>query len=212
MKKGTVSLLFFCSLFTYGQRIQKDVFDDLVFTSDRYEAKLKKNIFDDLTFTDSNKNTIEFNKAYLEKKMGVNYKETDTKSMFFQDLVLDYMQIRGYEASYKVDIFGTLTITDNQGKSITSKEDSLGNIRIEKKASDIESKIQKEYNGDLVYQSKRQSATVKQNFEGDRVYTDSNETSIELKKGIWEQLEKRYQTENGVFIHLLEEFLLLKPY
>lgn len=204
-------MLFLGSLVTYGQRIQKDIFDDLIFKSDHYEAKLKKNVFDDLTFTDSNKNKIEFNKAYLEKKMGVNYNEADTKSMFFQDLVLDYMQITGYEASYAVDIFGTLTIKDNQGKTITAKEDIFGNIQIDKKAKKIESKIQREFNGDLVYQAEGQSATVKQNFEGDRVYTDSNETRVEVKKRVWKHLEKRYQTEYGVFIHLLEEFLLIKP-
>lgn len=208
MTQNTVWILLFCSWITYGQRIQKNIFDDLVFTSDQYEAKLKKNVMDDLTFTDSNDNVIEFNKAYLEKKMGALYNEYDIKSMFFKDLVLDYMHISGYKASYKMDILGNITISDNQGKTTTVKEDIFGNLQIEKKNKEIETSIAKKLNGDLVYTAKQQEATLTQNAAGDRIYTDSNKTQIQLKMSVWEQLEKRYQTEYGVFIHLIEEFLL----
>ncbi|WP_410880137.1 hypothetical protein [Myroides sp. DW712] len=208
-RKTILAMVFIlCTSMSYGQRIQQDVFNNLVYQSDHYQAKLKKNIFDDLTFSDSNNNIITFNKAYLEKKMGVNYNEADTKSMFFQDLVLDYMQIRGYEASYKVDIFGTLTLTDNQGKTLTAKEDIFGHRQIKHEHGKKSFDIQTTSTGELSYKATNQSATLAKDSDGTRTYTDSNDTKIVMTKSLWERLIKKHQTESNLFIFLIEQFLL----
>lgn len=198
-----------CTCMSYGQRIQQDIFNDLVYKSDQYEAKLKKNIFDDLTFSDSNNNKITFNKAYLEKKMGPNYNEVEVKSMFFQDLVQDYMQISGYEAAYKVDILDTMTMTDNQGKKQTAKEDIFGLMQIKSESPNKIANIQTDFSGDLVYKaSNNQSASLKKDSWGNRTYTDSNKTKIEMPEAVWQRLSKRYQSENHAFIFLIEQFLV----
>jgi len=196
------------SVISYGQRIQQDIFNDLVYKSDHYQAKLKKNIFDDLTFSDSNNNLLTFNKAYLEKKMGPNYNDVEIKSMFFQDLVLDYMQISGYEAAYKVDILDTMTITDNQGKKLTAKEDIFGLMQIKSESPNKIANIRTDFSGDLEYKaSNNQSASLKKDSWGNRIYTDSNKTKIEMSEAVWQRLCKRYQTENHAFIFLVEHFL-----
>lgn len=84
IKEGVLFVFIFCSFMTYGQRIEQDIFDDLVYKTNQYEAKLTKTIFDDLLFTDSNKNKIEFNEAYLEYRMGERYNELDFRAMFFR--------------------------------------------------------------------------------------------------------------------------------
>lgn len=208
LRKVVLSLVFVLScLMSYGQRIQLDVFNDLVYQSNQYHAKLKKNVFDDLTFTDSNNNVLLFNKVYLEKKMGANYNDADTKSMFFQDLVSDYMQISGYEASYTVDLFGTLTITDNQGKKLTAKEDIFGSWQMEKVKDKKSVDIQTTQAGELTYTTTNQSATLGKDSSGTRTYTDSNSTKIVMTKSVWERLVKKYQTETHVFMFLIEQFL-----
>ncbi|WP_353118852.1 hypothetical protein [Myroides odoratus] len=198
-----------CSFATYGQRIQQDIFNDLVYKADQYNAKLKKNIFDDLTFTDSNHNSLKFNKAYLEKKMGPNYNELDVKSMFFQDLILDYMQISGYEATYGIDILGKLTIEDNRGKKITAKEDIFGILQVKNEGEQKSWDIQTDFSGDMTFKGSNQSAILTKNLSGSRVYTDSNNTKIEVPVLVWERLVKKNQTEYGAFIQLIEQFLLL---
>jgi len=198
-----------CSFVTYGQRIQQDIFNDLVYKTDHYHAKLKKNIFDDLTFTDSNTNTLKFNKAYLEKKMGPNYNELDVKSMFFQDLILDYMQISGYEATYGIDILGKLTIEDNRGKKLTAKEDIFGILQVKNEGEQKSWDIKTNSSGDLTFKAGNQSATLTKNLTGSRVYTDSNNTKIEVPVVVWERLVKKSQTEYGAFIQFIEQFLLL---
>lgn len=198
-----------CSFVTYGQRIQQDIFNDLVYKADQYNAKLKKNIFDDLTFTDSNHNNLKFNKAYLEKKMGPNYNELDVKSMFFQDLILDYMQISGYEATYGIDILGKLTIEDNRGKKITAKEDIFGILQVKNEGEQKSWDIQTDFSGDMTFKGSNKSATLTKNLSGSRVYTDSNNTKIEVPVLVWERLVKKNQTEYGAFIQLIEQFLLL---
>ncbi|WP_158963627.1 hypothetical protein [Myroides fluvii] len=205
---GSMVLLF--SLATYGQRIQQDIFDDLVYKSDHYNAKLKKNIFDDLTFTDSNQNTLKFNKAYLEKKMGLNYNEVDMKSMFFQDLIFDYMQINNYEATYAVDLFGTITIEDNQGKKLVLKENGFGNFQVSKEWDKKRWNIQTTSAGDLEYLGNQQTATLIKNKEGHRIYTDSYKTKIVIEQLIWERLLKKHGSEYHVFIKFLEDYLLVK--
>lgn len=198
-----------CSFATYGQRIQQDIFNDLVYKADQYNAKLKRNIFDDLTFTDSNHNTLKFNKAYLEKKMGPNYNELDVKSMFFQDLILDYMQISGYEATYGIDILGKLTIEDNRGKKITAKEDIFGILQVKNEGEQKSWDIKTNSSGDLTFKAGNQSATLTKDLTRSRVYTDSNNTKIEVPVLVWERLVKKNQTEYGAFIQLIEQFLLL---
>ncbi|QQU05196.1 hypothetical protein [Myroides odoratus] len=198
-----------CSFVTYGQRIKQDVFNDLVYEAGRYNAKLKKNVFDDLTFTDSNHNTLKFNKAYLQKKMGANYNELDVKSMFFQDLILDYMQISGYEATYGIDILGKLTIEDNRGKKLTAKEDVFGILQVKNEGEQKSWDIQTDFSGDMTFKGRNESATLTKNFTGNRVYTDSNSTKIEVSALVWERLVKKNQTEQGAFIQLIEQFLLL---
>lgn len=203
---GTIIVL--CSFVSYGQRIQQDIFDDLVYKADHYKAKLKKNIFDDLTFTDSNNNSLTFNKAYLEKKMGPNYNEVDVKSMFFQDLVMDYMQISGYEANYTIDILGKLTITDNQGKKLTAQEDIFGALQIKSETKKNNWNIKTTLSGDLEYKGANQSATLTKNTAGNRVYIDSNKTKIELPIGVWESLVKKHKTEYHAFASIIEQFLV----
>ncbi|MGG5505945.1 MULTISPECIES: hypothetical protein [unclassified Myroides] len=210
-KIGMCLLLLFCTFVGYGQRIQKDIFNDLIFKEGQYEAKLKKDIFDHLLFTDSNDNKIEFNKAYLEQNIGNMYQDYDVKSLFFQDLVLDYRHISGYEASYKVDILGTLTITDNQGKTVKSKVDIFGNLKIDTTDKRHSSSIGKNLAGDLEYSSGRQWANLKKNYSNSYIYTDSNKTKIEIPEVIWERFMDRYKSEYAIFEFLLVEFLLNRP-
>lgn len=199
----------FGSSVSHGQRIQQDIFRDLSYKSDQYQAKLKKNIFGDLIFSDSNKNEITFNKAYLEKKMGPNYNDADTKSMFFQDLVMDYMQITGYEAAYKIDILGKLTITDNQGKKLTAKEDIFGQMHIKAENAAKSFDITTTSSGDLEYIPANQFAFLTQDSSGNKTYTDSYETKIVMAKNVWQRFLKKHQSENYAFIFLIEQFLVL---
>lgn len=202
------TIIVLCSFVSYGQRIQQDIFDDLVYKADHYNAKLKKNIFDDLTFTDSNNNSLTFNKAYLEKKMGPNYNEVDVKSMFFQDLVMDYMQISGYEATYAIDILGKLMITDNQGKKLTAQEDIFGALQIKSETKKNNWDIKTTLSGDFEYKGANQSATLTKNTAGNRVYIDSNKTKIELPIGVWKSLVKKHKTEYHAFAFIIEQFLM----
>ena len=205
------SVLILSSFIGYGQRIQQDIFDDLIFKDTKYEAKLHLDIFDSYIFTDSNANKIEFNQTYLENRIGDRYTEYNVMSLFFQDLILDYRHISGYEATYTVDIFGELSIVDNQGKAVKVKKDIFGNLQVETTHKAIQSNMSQNLAGDLVYRKGKETAELKQNLNQNRIYTDSNKTRIEFPSSVWEQMLRRHQTEFGVFSFLIHEFLLIKP-
>ncbi|WP_413512422.1 hypothetical protein [Myroides odoratus] len=202
-------LLFSLSLSTsYSQRIQQDIWSDLTYNTEQYTAKLKQNSFDDLTFTDSNANKIEFNTAYLEKKLGGAYKDTEVKSMFFKDLILDYMHIQGYEASYTVDVLGVLTLADNQGKKVVLEAHIANSLRDDEPR--LAANVTVNEAGNWVYQSTDQQAELTKSLNGNRRYTDSNKTILEFERATWEQIVKKHKSERALFLYLLKELLLLK--
>lgn len=206
---GFILLFLFNFSTGYSQRIQHDILGDLTYSTEQYTAKLKQNKVEDLTFTDSNANKIEFTNAYLEKKLGTVYTDIEVKSMFFQDLILDYTHIHGYEASYNVDVLGELILTDNQGKKVVL-EAYAANSQLEASTSEIAAGISNKPSGDWEYRSTKEQATLTTNLNGNRSYTDSNKTKIEIEKSTWEQLVKKHQTERAVFLSLVTTFLFLK--
>lgn len=194
----------------FAQRtvFETDIFGDLRYESNGYRATLKKDIFDALTFSDSNGNEIVFEEKYLdsEYRQGLS-NDKDAKAGFFRRLIHRYSPENGYRAKYSVDIFGTTVIEDNRGNKIEMGTDIFGNPTYKEKSGGVESSFSRSLNGTLEYRSGRESASLGKDIFNKWTYSDSSGNKFEFSPQTWSRLEKRFGSDENVFMFLVRELI-----
>lgn len=193
----------------YGQKIETDVFDNLVYTSENedYKATFKKDIFDNLIFEDNRKNKITLEKEYLDVYYPDIFREDKIKIELFYNLLNDYSHENEYSATYSIDIFDKIIIKDNRKNKIEIGEDIFGNRTYEENFNGLKSSIERDVHGNLVFKSKSEKATLEQDIFKKWIYKDSQGNTFEFGKNTWEILKYKYGNEEGVFLYLINEFL-----
>ncbi len=193
--------------------IDTDIFGDLRYRSSDpdYTASLKKDIFDNLTFTDSRRNKIVFEEDYLKEKYPAVLTDTEAKIDFFRGIVNRHHLDKGYEATFSVDIFGTIEMKDNLGNTTKEKTDIFGNKSYEETGSGKSSSIRRGLNGTLEYRSGGTTASLeKSTFGRDKwVYEDSTGNRFEFSNWTWTEMVNRFGNDEQIFIFLIDEFLAL---
>lgn len=209
MKKQLVFLiLLMVSFQAFAQRVDKDIFGDLVYKSgDRYTATLKKDIFDSLIFTDSNGNELTFEKKYLDSELPDLVGKEKARVDFFRHLISKYSRDQKYKAKYKIDIFDKIVIEDNRNNKTEIGTDIFGNPTYEEKRNGQDRSVTRSLSGDLEYKSGTTRASLGKDVFGKWCYKDSDGNKLEFSDNAWHRLIRRHRDEDGVFRFLIREML-----
>lgn len=198
------------SISAFAQRIEFDIFDNLVFKSDnsRYEAYLKKNIFDDLIFTDNNENEVTYKNKYLTFEYPGVLEREENKIGFFRQLIHQYRKERNYKATFSVNIMDKIVIEDNRNNKIEMGTDIFGNPTYEELIDGVKMSVKKSLNGNWEYRSGKNQATLGKDIFDKWTYKDNSGNKFEFSENSWRKLQRRYGSEEDIFYFLLDEFLL----
>lgn len=211
MKKLIIILaLVLSSSMLFAQRgtVDTDIFGNLQFKSmnGQYEANLEKNIFDDLIFTDSRKNRLEFEKKYLDKmELGIRG-DKDAQVRMLKKLVRENKRNSDYRATFKVDIFDKIIIEDNKGYKLEEGKDIFGHINIEEQVNGSKSEFKRNLHGDLEYTRERNSASLKKDIFDKWIYKDSYGNEIQFGKETWNRVLKQYGSDEAFFWKLIDQW------
>lgn len=150
-KYTTLLIALFISFQIQAQNISRDFLGNLTYESarDNYKAKLEKNVFNDLIFTDNKNNKITFNNNFLSRTSPTvlsNFRDQET---FFEhhlnylrklsnrkeEFVIDMFDTwkfetneNNYKAELKKDIFNAWIFSDNKGNQSSYDEKYLSKI------------------------------------------------------------------------------------
>lgn len=206
-----VLLLVVAGMQVFAQKIETDVFDNLVYQSqdERYKAYLKQNIFDDLIFSDSNGNEVIFKKKYLDLEYGDLLNKPEEKLDLFTSLIHEHEFDRGYKAKYAVDIFDKLVIEDNRNGKVEIGEDIFGNETYEEEFNGEKRSVKRGLNGELKYDASNEDATLQKDIFDRWTYSDSLGNEFKFSRETWRGLKKRFGSEENIFHYLINEFLYL---
>ena len=198
--------LLFVATETQAQKIEKNYREDWTYSHNRYDAKLEKAFFGGLDFSDNNRNKIEFSKEYLNLEYSGILEDDELQQLFLMDLVKKYKYTNRYTATYEVDMFGKVTIKDNQGNKIEYGTDLFGNKIYEDKKRGIKYSIGKDLMGNYNYKSGRESASLKKDIFDKWMYTDSFGNKLEIAPETWGRWIAQFRDEEGVLFYLITLF------
>ncbi|QDH77928.1 hypothetical protein FKX85_02290 [Echinicola soli] len=209
-------LLFLAALLTqqlaYGQLIERNFFGDLEYSSrnGEYKATLEKDVFDDLIYTDNQRNKVTFEKDYLHWEYGDMLENEREERMFLMDLVRQYRRESNYKATYEIDVFDNLIIEDNRDYKLEIGEDIFGNVTREESINGRKTSFTKEKNGGLVYESNNENASLRKDIFDRWIYEDSRENKLEFGKSTWDRLVNKYGDNEVIFSQLMNELLFFR--
>jgi len=153
MKNVIVFLCFQVFIFnSFAQQFGRDFFKNLTYESARenYKAKLEKNVFNDLVFTDNKNNKITFNNKFLSRTNPTVLSNSRDQEIFFEDHITYFRNVtnrkeefeidifdswifktneNNYKAELKKDVFNARIFSDNQGNRFSYDEKYLGKIQ-----------------------------------------------------------------------------------
>lgn len=154
MKSVILFLCFQLFIFSsFAQQFGRDFFNNLTYESARenYKAKLEKNVFNDLIFTDNKNNKITFNNKFLSRTNPTVLSNSKDQEIFFEDHITYFRNVtnrteefeidifdtwifktnvnNNYEAKFKKDIFNARIFSDNQGNQLSYDEKYLAKIQ-----------------------------------------------------------------------------------
>lgn len=198
--------LLFVATEAQAQKIEKNYREDWTYSHNRYDAQLEKSFFGGLDFSDNNRNKIEFSKEYLNLEYSGILEDDELQQLFLMDLVKKYKYTNRYTATYEVDMFGKVTIKDNQGNKIEYGTDLFGNKIYEDKKRGIKYSIGKDLMGDYNYKSGRESASLKKDIFDKWKYTDSFGNKLEIGQETWGRWITQFRDEEGVLFYLITVF------
>lgn len=195
-------------LFAQQGSLDTDIFGNLQFKSvdGQYKASLEKNIFNDLVFTDSRNNKLHYEKKYLdiaERGLASN-KEAQTRLL--RRLVRENKRRSGYEATFKVDIFDKITIEDNKGYKLEEGKDIFGNTHIEEQVKGTKTVLKRNFSGGLEYTEGKHTASLEKDIFDQWLYKDSFGNEIRFGKETWKRILKQYGTDEKFFWDLLDRW------
>lgn len=194
----------------FAQSYDTDIFGDPTYQSRdlRYQASLKKDIFNNLTFSDNNSNEVTFEKKYLDAFYPNLLRNSEAKFDFFRHQLSKLSNERGYKATYSIDIFDKVVITDNKGMSLEIGKDIFGNKTYEEKFNNKNISIRRDLFGNLEYKTDQIQATIKKNIFDKWIYSDNTGNKLEFSISTWNLMEHRYGSEEEILLYLINEFVL----
>lgn len=212
MKKILLLLLFTatCSQL-FSQRYENDIFGDPTYQSRdlQYQASLKKDIFNNLTFSDNKSNEVKFEKKYLDAFYPNLLENSEAKFDFFRYQLSKYSNERNYKATYSVDIFDKVVISDNRGNEVEIGKDIFGNPTYdETKNNEAKVTIRRDLFGNLEYKTDQIQATLKKDIFDKWTYADNTGNKLEFSVSTWNLLQHRYENEEEILLYLIHEFVL----
>jgi len=210
MKKHLIFLFLIAfSIQIFAQRLDNDIFGDPIYVSRdlQYKANLKKNIFSDLIFTDNNNNEIKFEKKYLDVFYPKILENSESKFDFFRHLLSKYRAESQYKATYSINIFDDVVITDNRNNALKIGTDIFGNSTYEEKSNNGQQSIRKNVLGVLEYKSDNVQATLKKDVFNKWIYSDSSGNKFEFSHATWELLQHRLESDENILMYLVHEFV-----
>src|SRR5690606_21533924 len=211
MKRFIVILalvLSFSVLFAQRGAIDTDIFGALQYRSadGRYKASLEKNIFDDLIFTDSRNNKLQYEKKYLDKAEPGLRGNKDAQMRLLRRLVRENSRHADYRATFKVDIFDKTIIEDNKGYKLEERKDIFGNINVEERVNGSRAQLKRNLRGGLEYTREKDNASLEKNIHDQRIYKDSFGNEIQFGKETWKRILDQYGTDEEFFWELLDRY------
>ena len=212
MKKA-LFLLFFAAICNhlFSQRYENDIFGDPTYVSSdlQYQASLKKDIFDNLTFSDNKSNEVKFEKKYLDAFYPNLLENSEAKFDFFRHQLSKYSNERNYKATYSVDIFDKVVISDNRGRELEIGKDIFENTTYDKtKNNGVKVSIRRDLFGNLEYKTDQIQATLKKDIFDKWIYGDNTGNKLEFSVSTWNILKHRYGNEEEILLYLIHEFVL----
>lgn len=212
MKKA-LFLLFFAAIciHLFCQRLENDIFGDPTYVSRdlRYQAALKKDIFSNLTFSDNNGNEIKFEKKYLDAFYQNLLENSEAKFDFFRHQISKNSNERNFKATYSVDIFDKVVISDNRGMELEIGKDIFGNTTYdETKNNGVKVSIRRDLFGNLEYKTDQIQATLKKDIFDKWSYSDNSGNKFEFSISTWHLLQHRYGNDEDILLYLVHEFAL----
>ena len=212
MKKA-LFLLFFAAICNhlFSQRLENDIFGDPTYQSRdlQYQASLKKDIFSNLTFSDNKSNEVRFEKKYLDAFYPNLLENTEAKFDFFRYQLSKYSNERNYKATYSVDIFDKVVISDNRGNELEIGKDIFGNPTYdEMKNNGAKVTIRTDLFGNLEYKTDQIQATLKKDIFDKWSYSDDSGNKFEFSISTWNLLQHRCGNDEEILLYLVHEFVL----
>lgn len=211
MKKLIIILaLVLSSSLLFAQRgtVDTDIFGNLQFKSidGQYKASLEKNIFDDLVFTDSRKNKLHYEKKYLDKMEPGLRGDKEAQARMLRRLVRENNRHSGYTATFKIDIFDKMIIEDNKGYKLEESKDIFGNTNIQEQVGGTKSVFKRNMRGGLEYKEGEKTASLGQDIFDRWLYKDSFGNEIQFGKETWKRVLEQYGTDEKFFWELLDRW------
>jgi lipid II isoglutaminyl synthase (glutamine-hydrolysing) len=195
----------------FAQRLENDIFGDPTYLSQdlQYQASLKKDIFSNLTFSDNKGNEVKFEKKYLDAFYPNLLENSEAKFDFFRYQISKYSNERNYKATYSVDIFDKVIISDNRGRELVIGKDIFGNRTYdETKENGVKTSIRRDIFGNLEYKTDRIQATIKKDIFGKWMYEDNTGNKLEFSDSTWRMMQHRFENDEDILLYLLNEFVL----
>jgi len=211
MKKviALIALLFsLIAVFAQQYDMETDIFGNLDYTSRdaKYNATLEKNIFDDLVFSDSRNNEVKYEKKYLDKQYPGIHQNKQMKINLFSDLLWQNRKSRGYKAEYQIDIFGKLIIEDNEGYKLEEGKDIFGHNNVEEEINGVKTSIKRNIHGEVEFTSGTDRATLKKDIFDKWVYEDSLGNKFQFGSHTWDRLIRRFRTDEKILLSLVDQY------
>ncbi|MFD2555773.1 hypothetical protein [Sphingobacterium tabacisoli] len=211
MKKLIVILALVLSsglLFAQRGTVDTDIFGNLQFKSvdGQYKASLEKNIFDDLVFTDSRKNKLHYEKKYLDKMEPGLRGDKEAQARMLRRLVRENKRSSEYKATFKIDIFDKTIIEDNKGYKLEESKDIFGNTNIQEQSSGRKSVFKRNFKGGLEYTEGEKTASLGKDIFDRWLYKDSFGNEIQFSKETWKRVLEQYGTDEKFFWDLLDRW------
>jgi len=195
----------------FAQRMENDIFGDPTYQSRdlQYKASLKKDIFSNLTFSDNKSNEVKFEKKYLDAFYPNLLDNAEAKFDFFRYQLSKYSNEQNYRATYSVDIFDKVVISDNRGYELKIGKDIFGNPTYDEKKNNGESiSIRRDLFGNLEYKTDKIQANLKKDIFDKWNYSDNTGNKFEFSVSTWNMLMRRYENDEGILMYLIHEFVL----
>ncbi|MBE8719832.1 hypothetical protein [Sphingobacterium pedocola] len=211
MKKlilGLALVLSFSGLFAQRGAIDTDLFGTLQYKSadGSYKASLEKNIFDDLIFTDSRNNKLQYEKKYLDKAEPGLRGNKDAQVGLLRRLVKENSRQSDYSATFKVDIFDKTIIEDNKGYKLEEGKDIFGHTNMEERVNGSKIQFKRNLGGGLEYTRDNNKASFDKDIFDKWIYKDSFGNEIQFGKETWKRILEQHGTDEAFFWELLDRY------
>ena len=213
MKKVFTLVLCLLSLqIVMAQRISvtTDIFGDLQYRDDdlNYKATLRRNVFDALVFTDSKQNKVTYEKKFIDLSLPGILEDKPRRTDMLMYLVGERAKDQKYEAKYSVTIFDKVLIADNRGYRLEQDLDIFVSQGYPQSGMNPNkyAQIHKDTYGNLSIREGRETAALAKGQRGVWSYEDSLGNRFSFARKTWNQLARRYQSTEEIFLYLLDTY------